>query len=189
MRNLILSGLLALGLADAASAQQTDPQVSQDPTAEDASVQFGGPDPVRIVTAVGDEYEIMAEIAATPEQKQRGLMWRETIEPGTGMLFHYDPAEPASMWMRHTLVDLDLIYIDPAGVVVKIIAFAQAESLRSLSSDATVAGVLELGAGQAIEMGLRPGDTVHHAFFDNEQAEVTPSEETAAAQESDGEAQ
>ncbi|RKR02854.1 DUF192 domain-containing protein [Maricaulis maris] len=189
MRNLILSGLLALGLADAASAQQTDPQTNQDPTARDASIEFGGPDPVRIVTARGDEYEIMAEIAATPAQMERGLMWREAVEPGSGMLFHYEPAQPASMWMRHTLVDLDIVYIDPAGVVVKIIAYAQAESLRSLSSDATVAGVLELGAGQAIEMGLRPGDIVHHPFFDTVEVEAAALDDAPAAEESADEAQ
>ena len=189
MRTLILFGLLALGLADAASAQQTGSQPFQDPTAQDADVRFGGPEAVRIVTASGDTYEIMAEIAATPAQMQRGLMWREAVEPGTGMLFHYEPAESASMWMRHTLVDLDIVYIDPAGEIVKIIAFAQAESLRSLSSDALVAGVLELGAGQAIAMGLRPGDTVQHTFFGNDTPDADGAGETDAAEETDGEAQ
>jgi len=189
MRNLILSGLLALGIADAASAQQTDPQSIQDPTARDATVSFGGPDPVRLVTANGDEFEIMAEIAETPAQKQRGLMWREAVEPGTGMLFRYEPAEPASMWMRNTLIDLDLIYIDATGVVVKVIAFAQAESLRSLSSDASVAGVLELGSGQAIEMGLRPGDTVYHRFFVTETIEEASVDDAAAAEEVPADAQ
>jgi len=189
MRNLILSSLLAFGVAAAASAQQPASQSVADPTSQDAEVAFGGPDRVVISTASGDEQVIMAEIASTPAQKQRGMMWREAVEPGTGMLFEYAPAETASMWMRNTLVDLDLVFIDPDGQVVKIIAFAQAESLRSLGSDAIVGGVLELGAGQAVAMGIRPGDTIQHAIFGNDGADAAPVDESDAALDAPADAQ
>ncbi|WP_323761197.1 DUF192 domain-containing protein [Maricaulis sp.] len=189
MRTLILSSLLALGVAAAVSAQQPAPLPVSDPTARDAEVVFGGPDRVVIATTTGETVEIMAEIATTPEQKQRGLMWREAVEPGTGMLFEYSPAEPASMWMENTLVDLDLVFIDPTGNVVKIIAFAQAESRRSLASDAIVGGVLELGAGQAIALGIRPGDTVRHAIFGNDGPEPAPSDDEPAALDAPADAQ
>jgi uncharacterized protein len=189
MRTLILSSLLALGLAAAVSAQQAASPIVSDPTAQDAAISFGGPEPVRFVTATGDEHVIMAEIAATPEQQQRGLMWRDSIEPGTGMLFQYVPAEPASMWMRNTLVDLDILYVNEAGRIVKIIAYAQAESRRSLSAEATVSGVIELGAGQSIAMGLRPGDRVYHPFFPEEAAAELTEPDMDAAQEAPVEAQ
>ncbi len=189
MRNLILSSLLALGLAGAASAQPANPDSVVDPTAQDAPITFGGPEPVRIDTASGDSHVVMAELATTLEQKQRGLMWREGVPPGTGMLFQYAPPESAAMWMRNTLVDLDLVFIAPDGEIVKIIAFAQAESLRSLPAEALVAGVLELGAGQAIELGLRPGDSVHHAIFGNDSEPEMAAGEDIAAEESPSEAQ
>ena len=189
MRNLILSSLLALGLAGAVSAQPATPQPALDPTAQDAPIIFGGPDVVRIDTASGASHVIMAEIATTLDQKQRGLMWRESIEPGTGMLFEYAPPESASMWMRNTLVDLDIVFIDPEGRIVKVIAYAQAESLRSLAAEASVSGVLELGAGQAIELGLRPGDSVHHAIFGNDDEPAAVADEDDAAEESPVEAQ
>ncbi|WP_417479533.1 DUF192 domain-containing protein [Maricaulis maris] len=189
MRTLIFSSLLALGVAAAAMAQEPSSQSDIDPTAQDAMIDFGGPEEVVIVTTDGTRHVIQAEIATTPVQKQRGLMWRETVEPGTGMLFQYSPPESASMWMRNTLVDLDLVFIDANGSVVKIIAFAQSESLRSLGSDATVAGVLELGAGQAIALGLRPGDTVRHAIFGNETTPATVADDEAAAEEAPADAQ
>lgn len=189
MRNLLLSSLLALGLAGAVSAQTATPEPALDPTAQEAPISFGGPDPVRIETASGDTHVIMAELATTLEQKQRGMMWREAVAPGTGMLFQYAPPESAAMWMRNTLVDLDIIFIAPDGEIVKIIAFAQAESLRSLPAEALVAGVLELGAGQAIELGLRPGDSVHHAIFGNDSEPDMPADAGVAAEESPTEAQ
>lgn len=162
MRSLILP-LLVLGLAQPVWAQS---DTGADPTAEDTVVAFGAPEPVVIDT--GDSrHTVMAELAVTPEQMQRGLMWRETVPVGTGMLFHYVPAQRAAMWMENTLADLDLLFIDESGEVVKVIAYAQAGSRRSLPANAEVSGVLELAAGQAIEMGIRPGDSVHHAIFGN----------------------
>jgi hypothetical protein len=173
MRRLILS--LVLGLAAPAWAQPAEtvpaaPGVTvQDVTAQNAVVEFGGPDPVVVHTQDG-RHVFTAELATTPEQMQRGLMWRESLDADAGMLFHYDPPRRAAMWMDNTLIDLDLLYIDPDGRIAKIIAHAQAGSRRSLPANAVVAGVLEIPAGRAIELGIRPGDTVHHAIFGNAEA-------------------
>ncbi|WP_203292277.1 DUF192 domain-containing protein [Maricaulis parjimensis] len=178
MRTLILP-LFILGLSQPVWAQTETPV---DPTAQESLVEFGGPEPV--ILASGEQrFTVMAELATTQEQMQRGLMWREEVPAGTGMLFHYNPPQRASMWMENTLVDLDLVYIDEAGTIVKIIAYAQSESRRSLPANANVAGVLELAAGQAIELGLRPGDTVQHAIFGNVEAEAAPVAEEPAAED------
>lgn len=109
----------------------------------------------------------MAELATTPAQMERGLMWRETLAEDAGMLFRYSPPRRTAMWMDNTLIDLDLLFIQPDGHIFKIVGYAQAGSRRSLASDAAVAGVLEIPAGRAFELGIRPGDIVHHAFFGN----------------------
>ena len=106
----------------------------------------------------------MVELAETPEQMQRGMMWREGVAPNAGMLFRYEPIRPASMWMENTLVGLDIVYIEEDGSIAKIIAYAQPQSRRSLGAETNVAGVLELAAGRTVELEIRPGDVVHHRF-------------------------
>ena len=178
MRNTLLSAVFGAATlifpAQLLAQDETASTASSTPTARDAVVDYGAPEPVTLVTAEG-EFTIQAEIANTPAQMERGLMWRESLAADAGMLFHYDPARRASMWMENTLIDLDLVFIRADGSIAKIIAFAQAGSRRSLSADAEVTGVLELAAGRAFETGLRPGDTVIHPIF------ATPDADAAAA--------
>ena len=181
MRNLISTLLISALVTAAAGAQE-------DPTARETVIEFGGPERVVIETQSGTA-EFTVEIAETPEQMQRGLMWRETLDPATGMLFRYEPVRPASMWMENTLVSLDILYIEEDGTIAKIIAYAQPNSRRSLGSDANIAGVLELAGGRAVELEIRPGDTVLHRFFDpviegvaDEAADATADETVSDAQ-------
>ena len=153
-----------------------------DPTTQNAEVAFGAPEPVVIVSG-DDRHTVMAEIAATDAQMQRGLMWRESLAEDGGMLFLYAPPRRASMWMENTLIDLDLVFIQADGSIFKIVGYAQAGSRRSLGADAVVAGVLELPAGRAFALGLRPGDVVRHAFFGN--ADDAESADAASAQAAD----
>jgi len=168
MKNLILP-LLCL-LAMPAWAQQ-------DPTAQDTIIEFGGPDPLVIVTGE-TRHAFTVELASTPDQAQRGLMWRESLSPDAGMLFVYEPARPASIWMENTQIPLDILYILEDGSIAKIIAYAQPHSRRSLPSDFVVAGILEIAGGRSIELGIRPGAIVHHELFNNVE-ELAASDTTA----------
>lgn len=88
------------------------------------------------------------------------MMWRREIPPGTGMIFPMDPPRMASFWMRNTLVSLDIIFIAPSGRVINVAAGAVPLSEAPLASFGKVAAVLELAAGEAERIGLRPGDRV-----------------------------
>lgn len=137
-----------------------------DPTAPDAVVAFGGPDRVVIDTAEGP-VEFTVEVAATDEQRQRGLMHRESLAADAGMLFDFEREQIVSIWMENTLIPLDIIYIRRDGRIVKIIDNAEPLSRRQLLSDFPVLSVLEILGGQAQERGIEPGDTVRHALFGN----------------------
>jgi uncharacterized membrane protein (UPF0127 family) len=100
------------------------------------------------------------EVARTPEQKACGLMGRAVVPPGTGMLFLYDPPQEVGMWMRNTLVPLDMLFVRPDGVVHRIESWAVPRSLERVGSRGPVAAVLEIGGGEAARMGIRPGDRV-----------------------------
>ena len=84
-----------------------------------------------------------------------------------GMLFPEDKPKIMSMWMKNTLIPLDMLFIDTRGKIVCLLANAKPESLEILSCDKPVKAVLEIGGGEAERRGIKVGDTVVHATFHN----------------------
>ncbi|XBQ15708.1 MAG: DUF192 domain-containing protein [Oceanicaulis sp.] len=155
-----------------------------DPTAPDAVVQYGGPDPLVIETGEGETVTLTVELAETPEARQRGMMWREELAADAGMLFDFQVEQPVSIWMANTPLPLDLIYIRADGTIAKVAVGAVPFSRRSISSDVPVLAVLEINGGRSVELGIDPGDVVRHRWFGNveaaEPATETPAETPAA---------
>jgi uncharacterized membrane protein (UPF0127 family) len=100
------------------------------------------------------------ELATTDEQRRLGLMYRRHLADDGGMLFLYDTAKPVSMWMKNTFMPLDMIFITADGKVQRIEEHTEPFSLAPISSDGAVRGVLEVKAGTAKTIGLKPGDEV-----------------------------
>lgn len=108
---------------------------------------------------------IETEIAATQEDKQRGLMFRTSVPPGTGMLFAYGEAQEITMWMRNTYVSLDMVFIRGDGTVHRIARRTEPMSEAIVASQGLVTAVLELAAGEADRLAIKPGDRVEHSAF------------------------
>lgn len=102
------------------------------------------------------------ELALTGAQQQAGLMFRKTLARTAGMLFPFKPAQPASFWMRNTILPLDLVFVDAGHRVLNVAADAVPYSPAFLTSDGPVIAVLELNAGEARRIGLKPGDRVDY---------------------------
>jgi uncharacterized membrane protein (UPF0127 family) len=105
------------------------------------------------------------EIANTPEAITQGMMFRESMAPDAGMLFDFGEVRQASMWMKNTLISLDMLFIDADGQVIAIARNAVPGSTRSLGPGVPVRAVLEIPGGRAKELGVQPGDTVQHPIF------------------------
>ena len=109
---------------------------------------------------------IDAELALTPEQQARGLMYREHLARDEGMLFVGNRAAPRSFWMYRCQIPLDMIWMDGAHRIVEIVRSAppcpDPEPRNCPSYGGTVSSVyvLELAAGQVDEQGLRVGDRI-----------------------------
>ncbi len=179
------AGLLALCVFSAcAVAQVAEPAASSamDPTAPDAVVTYGGPEPVTIETANGP-VTLTVELAETAEARQRGLMHRESLGADEGMLFDFQEERVVSIWMENTLIPLDILYIRSDGSIAKVITGAQPMSRRQLYSDVPVLSVLEINAGRAAELGIGPGDRVLHRWFGTAEADPAAGEERAAEDE------
>jgi uncharacterized membrane protein (UPF0127 family) len=110
-------------------------------------------------TDTGD-HRYSVERATTVGERARGLMFRRNLPQTHGMLFLYDPPQNIGMWMRNTYIPLDMVFIDATGRVHRIETHTQPFSTDLIPSGGDVAGVLELNAGQADEIGLKPGDAV-----------------------------
>jgi len=117
-----------------------------------------------LVTAAGS-HEFQTEIAGTPEQRQLGLMYRQSLPKNHAMLFDYHAVGPISMWMKNTYIPLDMIFITSNGRVSSIAANTVPFSEKVISSNGAVRAVLEVNAGTAARIGLQPGDKVLHRLF------------------------
>ncbi len=116
--------------------------------------------PVTITTA-GGARTIRAEVARTPQEQARGLMFRTEMGADEGMLFPYeDNPHVLGFWMRNTVLPLDIIYIAPDRRVINIAANAVPYSEQTLYSTGIAAAVLELNGGRAAALGIAPGDRV-----------------------------
>ena len=119
-----------------------------------------------IVSASG-RHRFKVEIAETPAQMTQGLMFRRDLAPNAGMLFDYKQATAATMWMRNTLIPLDMLFVDAQGRIVNIHQRAVPESDDVIAAAAPVRAVIELNGGTAARLGIEPGDQVVHPIFGN----------------------
>lgn len=119
-----------------------------------------------IVSATGPHH-FTVEVAETPGQMEQGLMFRRTMAPDAGMLFDYKAPTMATMWMRNTLIPLDMLFVDAQGRIVNIRERAVPQSLDVIAAVAPVRAVIELNGGTVARLGIAPGDRVQHPIFGN----------------------
>ena len=107
------------------------------------------------------------ELATTPDQLSVGLMYRRSLAVDAGMLFDYGRPQKVAMWMKNTLIPLDMVFIDASGTVAHISERAVPKSLRTISSKVPVRAVLELNGGTVARLKIKIGDRIRHAIFGN----------------------
>jgi uncharacterized membrane protein (UPF0127 family) len=96
-------------------------------------------------------------IASTPKQRAQGLMFVESLGEFEGMYFVYDSPFELAIWMKNTVLSLDILFIRPDGTVGTIARNAQPYSTTRIMSDGPAIGVLELNAGFASRWRVAPG--------------------------------
>ncbi len=107
-----------------------------------------------------NEHCFVVELAKTPAERARGLMFREKMDKDKGMLFIFDSEELNSFWMKNTLIPLDIIWIDENKEVVFLkenFLPCLEENCETVSPSERAKYVLEVNAGIAKEIGLAPG--------------------------------
>jgi uncharacterized membrane protein (UPF0127 family) len=120
-----------------------------------------------VIETTKGKFPFDIELALTPPQMEQGLMFRRSLAADAGMLFDYGDPQPIAMWMKNTLIPLDMIFIGKDGKVVDFRERAVPMSLDTIEPKVPARAVLEVNAGTVNRLDLHVGDTVHHAFFGN----------------------
>ena len=102
------------------------------------------------------------EIADNIDERALGLMNRESMPQFTGMLFIYDRPQQVSFWMKDTLIPLDMIFIGPSGVVLRIHENAIPRDLTGIPGGNGIQYVLEINGGMAQTLNIQVGAQVRH---------------------------
>ena len=101
-----------------------------------------------------DQVYLDVEIADDPIERAEGLMGREDIMPGQGMLFVFDDEYPRSFWMKNTPLSLDILFFDAEGRWVSSQLSTTPFSTKSLPSGLPAQYALEILAGESERLGL-----------------------------------
>ena len=125
----------------------------------------GGLESLTIVTAGGKRNAFQVEVMRTPDQRAKGLMFRNYMPSDRGMLFDFADSEPVAMWMQNTYIPLDMLFIRADGTIARIAERTEPLSTRTIPSGEPVLSVLEINGGVAETLGIKPGDKVEHALF------------------------
>lgn len=119
---------------------------------------------ISLITTSG-EHSYKIEIAASPDERAKGLMFVQQMDDDKGMLFDFGETREVAFWMRNTFIPLDMIFIDEFGTIKSIHENAIPHDATSIPSKVPVKFVLELNAGQAKIIGLKVGDIAQHKLF------------------------
>ena len=111
------------------------------------------------------ETRFSVELADTPQARARGLMFRESMPRGAGMLFVYDRPQSVSFWMKNTLIPLDMLFADRTGTIRRIHSMAVPGDLTSIPGGDDIFAVLEINGGLAKSYGIDVGSVMRHPAF------------------------
>ena len=140
---IVLASAMAVSCS-AQSAKNDDPN-KPNPTLKTTTLTAGG-------------VEVVAEVAATELERNRGLMFRKTLEDGKGMLFVFESDQRVAFWMKNTSLPLSLAYISADGQILQILDL-QPFSEQARPSERSVRYALEVPQGWFARAGLKVGDT------------------------------
>ncbi|MFO0742698.1 MAG: DUF192 domain-containing protein [Labilithrix sp.] len=128
------------------------------------------PDPANMPTGeisfpdASPSLKIQAELAKTPHDVEKGLMFRRSMSDNQGMLFKLESRRDHTFWMHNTCISLDMMFVEDDGLIVGIVEGAAplTDSVRSVGCPSTY--VLEVNGGWSRKNGVKPGQRITIPF-------------------------
>jgi hypothetical protein len=146
---MLLAALLPQGFAPAAKAGVDVIPLSAFPR-----------EPILIETRSARRHAFNAWRADTPATRAQGLMYVTDMRPDQAMIFVYEPPQHVGMWMKNTLLPLDMLFVDEAGCVARVVRDARPGSLDAIAGGGQIVLVVELKGGTTQALGIQAGDRV-----------------------------
>jgi uncharacterized protein len=120
---------------------------------------------LNILTPDAHQHAFQIWVADSPARREQGLMFVKGLPDSTGMIFLFNQPQRIQMWMKNTLIPLDMVFIDANGRIDNIAVNAKPLSLSIIDSKSRVLGVLELAGGSTVKLGIHAGDIVQFPYF------------------------
>ena len=156
----LLLALLCMACSPQTSASSSQPIAVTETAREKVHPVSGLPIIPLTVHSGKEKIGFAVEVASTPQEQARGLMFRTELNEFAGMIFPYKSPQILGFWMKNTPLPLDIIFIDEDGRIINIAAETTPYSLDSVYSERPAMAVLEIAGGRAAELGIKPGDKV-----------------------------
>jgi uncharacterized membrane protein (UPF0127 family) len=109
-------------------------------------------------------FQIDAQVAATPKQREIGLMFRQDMATHEGMLFVFEQPQQQCFWMKNTLLPLTAAFVDEDGTIVNL-ADMKPQSTQSHCSEKPVRFVLEMNQGWFAKRNIKKGFKLKGPLF------------------------
>lgn len=157
--------LLAVLLAFSAGCSAQKPMA--DTVAASSTAQRAPQHPVTKLQLTGDDghtIPVEAEVVSKEEDRRQGLMFRDNVPEGTGMLFVFPKEEEHAFWMKNTLVPLDMLFIKADKTVAGIVHNTTPYSEESVTVGVPSLYVLEVPGGFCLKNGVSRGSRVEFAL-------------------------
>ena len=157
-QGLCTTVLLAISLA--ACSHPTSQQSGGTSSGSTSGGKPAPPSPMVVIEAGGRTLRIPVEVARTPEERQKGLMFRRELPAHGGKIFLFDEDEVQSFWMQNTYIPLDMVFINSAMTVVGVVENAEPLTTTPRRVEEPSRYVLEVNGGFARRSGIAKGARV-----------------------------
>ena len=122
-----------------------------------------------LIVSKSGEHKFVVDVATTMAQRQMGLMYRKNMARNRGMMFDFGEEQLIAMWMKNTLIPLDMLFVDKTGKILQIERATTPLSLETIAGRRPAMSVIELNAGLTAELGISEGDQIMHNIFFREE--------------------
>lgn len=113
-----------------------------------------------VLELIINDRRIAVEVAADEPARRRGLMFRSSLAPDSGMLFVFESDEQRSFWMHNTYIPLSIAFINSAGVIINILEMTPLDTTVRYLSEGPARYALEMNSGWFTLNSIKSGDTV-----------------------------
>jgi hypothetical protein len=117
------------------------------------------------VQTAGGPQKFAIELALSDAQMEQGLMFRRSMPANAGMLFDFKHPTSVTMWMKNTVIPLDMLFLDNSARIIDTHERAVPYSTDIIASRVPARYVIELNGGTVARLGIKPGDQVISPYF------------------------